>query len=590
MIGAIKSLATGSGRSIENPNVPLSEIDWDHPYGSMMMGGTQSSSGETVNTQTALTVSAAWKGCSLIAGIVGKTPIHRYRRIDGGKERDATPAEKLLTRKPNEFMNALDFKQTITAHALLTGRGNGYAYIERTRGGEPTALLPLDPLGTFPLRVNGELWYATQYWWQDELQERKLPASDVLHIKGFGGDGLIGYDVIQFAKETLGGAIVTRKHGNVYFKNHARPGVVIEAPQGVNISPDFAKKLATQWKTMHQGVDNAHKTAILEQGLTAKVLADNARQSILVEAQQLDFVHVANVLGLPVHKCGGEGRTAYASLEQEEQSLLGDCYDLWFCRWEAELNDKLLTEREKDADSHFWEFTRDALVRTDTETLVNSLAVEVNNGLLSVDEARAIRNRPPLPDGLGEKFRMPLNHEIMGEEDDDDTPPEPAPIPPQLPQPDPENEEEEDEGGDEGERALAAHRVLLVDVMRRVHKRIAVHARKAARSPDSFVDWIDGLERDHGAAFDSMLGPVLGAVCELGGRDGRRQPNLLLLRERYFGGVRAGMLAAAECRPDELAARVGEWCDSEAESGPETFADSVIGRRVSHQLRRHDDA
>lgn len=545
MVSTITTLLerAGTRRSIENPAVPLSDIDLDHPYASSLTGGVVSTSGVVVDSVTALTASAVWRGVNLIAGMVAKTPLHCYRRLDGeGKERADTLVARLIRRKANPYMTAFDLKQTLTAHALLTGRGNGYAYIFRKNRGDPTELLPLDPLATYPVRENGVLWYVTAVG----TEQRKLPAADVLHIRGLSFDGLVGYDVLHVCKDVIGGAIGTRRYGNAYFKNSARPNVVLEYPK--QLGRDAKRDLRKSWEAMHQGLHNAHKTAVLEYGVQAKVLADNARQSILIDAQKIDFVHVANVLGLPVHKVGGEGRTAYASLEQENRAFLDDCLDPWLCRWENECYDKLLSEQEKAADSHFFEFTRDALIQADTATLVAALVNEVNNGLLNPDEARAIRNRPPLPNGMGAKFRMPKNHVIMGEEDD----------------------------------AQDAQRTVILEAARRMHKRICIHARKAARKPDGFVGWLDeGLDADHRQVFIAALGPAVRVARMLSWSD--TECDAQELADTYFADVRDSLLTAAECQPSELAAAVEAWVARTAESTPESLVDRVIRRRVEHE-------
>jgi len=70
-------------------------------------------------------------------------------------------------------------------------------------------------------------------------------------------------------------------------------------------------------------------------------------------------------LKLPPHKLGDSSRTAYNSLEQENQSYLDEALDGWFVTWESECFIKLLTEDQKRTDSHVVEFVREALLRAD---------------------------------------------------------------------------------------------------------------------------------------------------------------------------------------------------------------------------------
>jgi phage portal protein BeeE len=97
---------------------------------------------------------------------------------------------------------------------------------------------------------------------------------------------------------------------------------------------------------------------------------------------------------VPVHKVGGEGRTAFASLEAENRSFLDESIDPVLVNWEQEARDKLLRESEKEADSHLIVFNRAALLAADAKTTSEVLVSEVNNGLLTANEARAIQDRP----------------------------------------------------------------------------------------------------------------------------------------------------------------------------------------------------
>lgn len=407
----------GAGRrSIEHPSTPLSAMDdeiWD-----AMTGGEKADSGVKVNHKTALTYSAFWRGVNLISTDVAKTPLLVYSELTpGDKRKDKThPAYRLLRRRANRYMKAFDLKKTIVAHALA--RGNGYAYIFR-RGADPAELLLLDPAVTYPVRENGVLWYVTAVNLVDGksgaayTDQRKLRPEDVLHVKGLGYDGLVGYDVITFAKQSLGLGLALRKYGSIFFKNGASINVVLEHPG--QLEEEAAERLRKSWASMHEGLDNAHRTAILEEGMKAHALTVDARKAQLMEMREFEIREIANFLGVPPHKLGDTTRTAFASLEQENQAYLDEALDGWFCQIEEECTDKLLSTDQKESETHYCEFLREALKRVDYKTQVEGMVMELNNGLLSPDEGRAARNRPPYPQGLGRKFRIPGNINVIEE-------------------------------------------------------------------------------------------------------------------------------------------------------------------------------
>lgn len=554
-------------RSVENPQVPLDAIFEDHPYYDSLAGGDKTDSGVRVNVQTGLGYPPVWRAVDLISSYVAKLPLHIYERTeDGGKRRAKEhPAYGLIRRKPNEYLNAFHFIKTLVANSLFTGRGNGYAYIIRNGSGDPMELLWLDPGQVTPIRRNGKLWYI----YGDGA--RKIHPSDVIHIRGLGFDGLVGYDVVAYMRQTLGLGIGLRKFGSVFFKNHATPGVVLERPaEAPGLSEEGERNLRQAFDKIVTGLDAAHRTVVLQEGTKAYTIGVDARKAQLKEMRELEARDVAVFFGLPPHKLGDTTRTAYASLEQENQSLLDDCLDGILVGIEQELSDKLLTEDQKKNDTHFVEFLRDALVRVDLKSTVEALAIEVNNGLANLDEARAIRNRPALPDGMGQKFRMPANiMELSSDEPEPEPEPDPGPeLDPGIPMDEPEPDDDGDIDGDTQERARReAINTMVAEVVRRMTKRVCAQAERAAKKPDTWLTFCEGLDEANRSVWIEAMGPAVGVLDAEHGLSS----SLPDLAERYFRSASEALLSLSECQPDELVGRVKEWSEASLRYEPERF-------------------
>lgn len=470
---------------MENPATSLANpAEWLIDF----VGGSKTKTGVRVTRETALTYAAVWAATVHISRDVAKLPLFVYRNTDSGKERATDHAAfSLLRHKPNNEMTSYVFRQTLQAHALL--QGNGYAHIDRAGNGRPIQLIPLDPAKVTPVRVGGVLWYVVKINGED----RRLPPEDVLHIKGLGYDGLQGYSVIAKAAESLSLGMAARDYGARYFSNNARPDVIFEYPGQLS---DVAKKnLRESWASIHQGLDNAHKAAILEEGMKCTPVTINARDSQMIEQRTFENRDVANWFGIPPHFLGDTTRTAFASLEQENQSYLDRTLDGWLVNWEEELREKLLTEREKEADSHFIEFLRQALVRADLKTRAEYYSKALA-GLpwMTIDEVRSAETMNALGDGQGDKLIVPINMQRPAEQPKPD---EPAPAPP-APSPVAEPDR--------------AKRELLRDTVTRMVKRLTVHARKAAKQPDKLPEWIAEIEVKHGDILRSMLRPACALI------------------------------------------------------------------------------
>ncbi len=416
--------------SAENPAVPLSSIaDGDDLYDAITGGAGRNATGVKVNRERALGHSAIWRGVSLIAGDVGRHWFGVYRYQGDGLVADKNHQAALVMRKPNGYMTPFTFRQTLQAHALLSG--NGYAFIVRDGDARPLELLPLNPERTWPVRVDGELWYVSQCGEsvpgkrRDASSMVKLRASDVLHIKGLGFDGLAGYPVLHVLREVIGGALAARDYGSRYFKNNASPGIVLEVP--ANMQDKAIKILRESWAELHQGVNNAHRPAILRDGVKLGAWAANARDAQLLENRQFDSRDVANVIGVPPHKVGDPSRTAYNSLESENQAYQEDTLDAWFTAWGQEADSKLLTEDEKAAETHVCRFDPRPLSRVPLATRGTYYTAALMGGWLNADEVRGFEGLNPLPGGLGKVYRNPVN--VAPSAMPAATPAEPTPTP-----------------------------------------------------------------------------------------------------------------------------------------------------------------
>lgn len=473
-----------SRASLENPTTTLDNadewlIDW--------AGGGESSAGIAVNSESAFKLAAVWRAVSLISGDVAKLPLHIYRRLsNGGKERDTShTAYKLLRRRPNEHMNDFAWKRSVLREALILG--NSYSYIWRYGDGRPAAITPLPPFpDTYPVTENGRLYYVTKI----DGKLRKLFPENVFHIKG-PGNGYEGHSVIGHAKDSLGEGLAAQTYSCTYFKNGAHPGVVLEHP--TKLTPEGKKTLLESWERMHKGLDNSHRTAVLVEGTKAHTLSIPMKDQQFLESRQFKLVDIANWFGLPPHKLGDSSRTAYNSLEQENQAYLNECLDTWLVNFESECWSKLLTKPQQDRDTHVVEFVRAALLRADMATRYQSYAIGITNGILNRNEVRERENLNPYEGG--DEFLTPLN--MSGGDQDDDTEPEPDTSEP----PEPDNEPAEPQQN--------AIRTVVEDACERMVTRLRVHADKARRQ-NRLQQWLDSGIEEHRGVITEALGPAVG--------------------------------------------------------------------------------
>ena len=538
LIGSVKSAfssifiggrSLASSRSIENPAVPLSAFGDEE---SVWLGASTTTSGVVVNERKVLEYSPVWRAVQLISGGVMKLPLLVFERDGLGKVRAFNhPLYRLLKRKPNDFMDAVQFRRALTVQALLLG--NGYAWIERV-GDDVVSLMPLDSKSTSVSIVDGVKVYRT---WVDG-HPLVLADRDVLHIRGV-GDGIKGWSLVEHARNSLGLGMAAESYGSHFFKNGANPSAVIEVPEALN--PEAGRRMSDSWNAAHRGVSASHRIAILEQGAKINPYSMSHTDAQFLATREFELRSVANWFNIPSHKLGDTSKTSYSSLESEQQSYLDEALDPWLVTWEQALYDKCLSDADKDSDKFTIEFERLALVRANTNDRAKFYNAGIHGGWLSPDEARGRENLNPIPEGRGAVYYRPNNLEPARDVDDIDVTQEP-PVDDTMRAEEPRVVDQELVVGAD------IMRDAVSDVLRRMSTRVSSRARKASKKPDSFPDWIESEMPDLRSIVVAALDPVMRAARQLGSDVSTNDA-----AEFFVEDVRMNLDRCLDATPDTLA-------------------------------------
>ncbi len=337
----------------------------------------------------------------ILSEAVAGLPLHIYRyRADGGKERiPMHPLYHLLHDEPNPEMTSFVFRETLMSHLLLWG--NAYAQVVRNGRGQAVALYPLLPSKMDVNRAaNGELLY-TYYRDADETGLNPkggyitLRRDEVLHIPGLGFDGLIGYSPIAMAKNVIGMSLATEEYGASFFANGANPGGVLEHP---GVIKDIGR-VKESWNSAYQGSGNAHKIAVLEEGMKFQAIGIPPEQAQFLETRKFQINEIARIYRVPPHMVGDLEKSSFSNIEQQSLEFVKYTLDPWVVRWEQSLQQSLLLPSEKP--SLFIRFNLDGLLRGDYQSRMNGYAVGRQNGWMSANDIRELEdmNRIPTVEG-----------------------------------------------------------------------------------------------------------------------------------------------------------------------------------------------
>lgn len=373
----------------------------------MLSGGT-SASGETVTADTAMRITAVYSCCRLIGETFASLPCILYREKGENKDRAKDhPLYSILHDAPNPYQTSMEFYETLMWHVLL--RGNGYAEIMLNNAGVVTALYLRHPDSVTPfVTKEGALRYRIIDGGVEYTKSHDL----VLHVRGPSWNGISGLSVLDLAREQFGNAIAMDKHTGNAFKNGARMGGILVYPG--KLSPQAVQNLRSSWKEQTSGAENSGETAILEHGLEYKPISMTNEQAQFLDEKKLTRSQIASIFRVPPHMIGDLERATFSNIEQQSLEFYQYTIRPWLVRVERAMKIKLFSLREQLM--YKAEFNADALLRGDFLTRQQGLAIQRSNGVINIDEWRALENRNPLPDNKGKQHLVPMNMQEAGTE------------------------------------------------------------------------------------------------------------------------------------------------------------------------------
>lgn len=372
-------------------------------------------SGINVTPETALQTTAVFACIRVLAESVASLPLAVYRRLDTRSKEKAPdhPLYRLLHNQPNPEMTSFEFRETLMGY--LGGWGNAYADIEVDGRGRVAALWPLLPNKMERItREKGELIY--HYRVPDSVggEVRKLRGEFVFHTRGIGSNGIVGYSPIQLHRQAIGLSQAAEQFGATLFKNNARPAVVLEHPG--ELSNDAETRLRTSWEAMHMGLENAHRVAILEEGMKLHQVGIPPEDAQFLQTRKFQVPEIARIYRIQPHLIQDLEHATFANIEHQGIEFVVHTLRPWLVRWEQRIWSQLLLPREQN--EFFAEFNVDGLLRGDIQSRYNAYSTGRNGGWLSRNDIRERENMNPIAGG--DDYLTPLNMSQLRAASDED--------------------------------------------------------------------------------------------------------------------------------------------------------------------------
>lgn len=542
--------ATGGTSDLLNPAKWLTDA----------VGGRPPAAGRRVSPEGALALDTYFACMRAVSEDLGKLPKRVHRRLpDGGSEVDERDPWLLVYRRANPFMTTQAVVEVLTHHAL--GWGNGYAEVQRTRGGRAVAYWPIHPYLVTPVWSEEQLWYRVQG--TNGQPTIVVPADDMIHVHGLGPDGIVGYSVSQLAREDLALAQARKEFAGAFYANRTQIGGILEYPR--KLDDGKLEALRKSWTDTYGTPGQSWKPVILESGMVWKPTAVPPGDAQYIETEAFGVVTICRWFRVPPHKVGHLDRATFSNIEHQALEYVTDTLQPWATRWELELEAKLL----EDDPRRFVRFAFQALLRGDFPTRTAGYRTLISTGAMTPNEARGLEDLPPSKlkgaDGLWLQGAMAPIERLAeapaprpssgpggapGAEEEAAEPK--APAPPGAPAPAKEPAERA-EARAQWEAQREAVLVLVRDGIDRARRREASAFDRASKrtkgDPHGFEEWLAPFVQRSREVLVEMLEPAVTSFERLalaGGREPREPVAraLATFAEEWARASEAGMRAA----------------------------------------------
>lgn len=340
--------------------------------------------GPAVSESTAVTVSAVFRAVSLIAGALGSLPL---RTIEQGPDGTSVRSASVLDSPGLDQWTPFEWRELIGVYLLL----HGAAPLLKVRGGggQLIGYRPLHPrtVGVEEdlSRPGGRAFTVTL----ESGEKRVLDSTDITYIPGLSLDGVRGISVITAARLGMSTAMAGDRAAQRTFTNGAMIAGMV-TPED-DLEDDDADLIKESINRKVLGPENAGDIPLINKRLKFTPWTMSAADAQFLQSRTFQVEEIGRWFGLPPHLLGlTEKSTSWGQgIAEQNRGLARYTLTPWTTRIEQRLSTDIPAAKKA-------EFDYSQFVAPSPEDEIKLLIEQVNNGLLTLNEARRIRNLSPL--------------------------------------------------------------------------------------------------------------------------------------------------------------------------------------------------
>lgn len=390
----------------------------------MMSSGNPSYTGKLVSPRNAMGVPAVWACVNLIADDFATLPLKTYRWDDTFEDRNEARDHylwPLFMEEANPRMSYWEFKRAMETWRLLWG--NCYAELDINGRGQIMAIWPWRPdrvkvILLDPDDPRSDVLYVYQPM-KPGAQPIAVPSDRMLHVRHATIDGIVGLSPIEIHRQQVGLQMAMQEFSGRFYSNGAWMSRILEHPG--KLGEKATESLRNSMKMFHEGLSNAHRFMILEEGMKVSEVGMPLTDAQFIESQNYNVTEMARIYKIPPHKVQQLDNATNNNIEQQSIEYIQMTLMPVNSNWCARIHSSMLSQRDRQ--TVFAESDYSHLLRGDSAG--RAQWARAMQGVLSLDELRRKEGYNALPKKLGKLPRVALNTKAI-----DDTskpqPPQPA--------------------------------------------------------------------------------------------------------------------------------------------------------------------
>lgn len=375
----------------KNDNKQQSEERGLGAYGENI-GALMFGSCDTFSSQRALNLSAVYRAVEIISSGVAQLPIYPYSTDANEYKIRLTqhPLNKILNRKPNNRMTRYTLIKTAIQSMLL--RGNAYIYIKRNgKEVEQLVYIPSEYVTIIPpVTIFDEIEYTV-------VGIGKVKSNDIIHIRNYSHDGIIGVSTLTYARETLQLANDSEENARSFFNSGCNINGVLQCNTTLTSKQklDIKSSWMQAFGSKSSGGQNSG-LAVLEGNMSYQPISVNPADSQLLESRQFNVIEIARFFNVPPTMLFDLSNANYNTSEAMMLNFLQQTLQPILVKIEEEFNLKLFGDLDTNIEVRF---DTSQLLRTDKTALADYYQKLYNIGVMSINEIRKEIDMTQMSDG-----------------------------------------------------------------------------------------------------------------------------------------------------------------------------------------------